>query len=197
MSEKPSPGGVAPSGQASTTARLGMRLLLASLSMLFAASLMGYLVSRARAPVWPPPGVPSLPAGLWVSTVLILAGSFTMYVALDGIRHGRARAARIGLLLTFLLGVAFLGSQTVNWFALVAVHFTMRTTLYGFMFYLLTGLHAAHVIGGLIPLGVTAARARQGRYTGESHAGIEYVSMYWHFLAVVWLILFAALLLTS
>lgn len=197
MNEKPSPAGPAPRAQSSSTARMGMRLLLASLSMLFGASLMGYLVSRSRAAVWPPPGVPSLPAGLWFSTVLILAGSFTVYLALDGIRHGRARAARIGLVLTLVLGLAFLASQTVNWFALVAAHFTMRTTLYGFMFYLLTGLHAAHVVGGLIPLGLTAVRARQGRYTAESHAGIEYVSMYWHFLAVVWLILFGALLLTS
>ena len=184
-------------GTSIATGRLGMRLLVASLSMLFGATLMGYVLIRSRAAVWPPPGVPSLPSGLLISTVILLASSATIWVAADGIRQGRQNALRIGLLITFVLGLAFLGSQTISWFSLVIRSFTMRTNLYGFLFYLLTGLHAIHVVGGLVPLGVTTARAWQGRYTVDAHDGVEYVALYWHFLDVVWLVLFGVLTLTS
>ncbi len=176
------------------TGTLGMRILLASLSMLFASTITGYAVIRSRAAAWPPPGVPSLPAGLWLSTALLVASSFTMYVALSGIRQGRQKALRTWLMLTFALGVAFLLSQTASWFVLVAERMTAKTNLYAFMFYLLTGLHAAHVVGGLIPLGFTVARAWKGSYTATSHAGVDHVSVYWHFLGVVWLILFVVLM---
>ena len=73
----------------------------------------------------------------------------------------------------------------------------MRTNLYGFLFYLLTGLHALHVVGGLVPLAVTTARAWQGKYTAVAHAGVEHVALYWHFLDVIWLVLFGVLVLTS
>ena len=177
--------------------RLGMRLLLLALGMLFAATLSGYLAIRGGAQAWPPPGVPKLPAALWISTVLIVVSSVTVQWAVRGIRRGFQASLRNGLLLTLLLGVAFLVSQSINWFSLVAVHFTARTNLYGFLFYLLTGLHAAHVLGGLVPLGVVTAQAWRGAYTAASHSGVEYVAMYWHFLDVVWVILFAVLTLTS
>ena len=177
--------------------KLGMRLLLLTLGVLFAATLSGYLAIRGRAEVWPPPGVPALPASLWLSTALIVASSFSVQWALRGIRRGLQRPLRLGLALTALLGVAFLVSQTLNWFALVAASFTARTNLYGFLFYLLTALHAVHVLGGLVPLGAVAARALAGRYTGARHNPVEYVAMYWHFLDGVWVVLFAVLLLTT
>ncbi len=187
----------ATSGAGISAGRLGMRLLVASLSMIFGATLMGYAVIRSRAAVWPPPGVPSLPSSLLISTIILLVSSATIWVAVDGIRQGRQKALRIGLLVTFLLGLAFLGSQTISWFSLVVRSFTMRTNLYGFLFYLLTGLHAIHVVGGLVPLGVTTARAWQGRYTVDAHDGVEYVAFYWHFLDVIWIVLFGVLTLTS
>lgn len=177
------------------TGRLGMRLLLASLTMLFAASVMGYLVIRNRAAAWPPPGVPPLPRSLWISTAIIVLCSVAVQGGLRAARAGRGNALRVSLLLTDLLGLAFLVSQTLNWFALVAAKLTVKTNLYGFTFYLLTGLHAVHVIGGLIPLAVVTARAWRGRYTAQFHAGVEYCATYWHFLDVVWLILFAVLML--
>lgn len=177
--------------------RLGMRLLVASLSMLFGATLTGYLLVRSRAPAWPPPGVPALPAGLLVSTVLILACSGAIWAASDGIRRGEERALRLGLLAALALAGAFLASQTVCWFSLVARSFTVRTNLYGFLFYLLTGLHALHVVAGLGPLAVTTARAWKGRYTAASHEGVSNVALYWHFLDAVWLVLFLVLAMTS
>ena len=177
--------------------RLGMRLLVASLSMLFGATVMGYVVVRSRAASWPPPGVPSLPPGLLLSTGVLVASSAAIWVGMEGIRRGRQAELRGGLAATLTLGVAFLASQSYCWFSLVARNFTARTNLYGFLFYLLTGLHALHVVGGLIPLGVTTARAWRGRYTAAAHEGVAHVALYWHFVDVVWLVLFVVLTLTS
>lgn len=177
------------------TGKLGIRLVLLSLSMLFAASIAGFLVVRSRAAVWPPPGLPVLPHGLWLSTVILLVSSLTMQAALGAARRGDQRTMRGGLAATTALGVAFLISQTVNWFVLVAANLTPKTTLYGFTFFILTGLHAAHVIGGIVPLAVVARRAFAGRYTQEFHPGVEYCAMYWHFLDAVWLVLFCVLYL--
>jgi cytochrome c oxidase subunit 3 len=179
------------------TGLLGMKLLILALSMLFAASIFGYLVIRTRAAAWPPPGVPRLPGTLWISTLIIVISSFTMQSALRAARTDRQRALRNGMVLTTLLGVAFLVSQTVNWFALVAANLTAKTNLYGFTFYMLTGLHAAHVVGGVIPLAIVTARAFQGRYSPGGHAGVAYAAVYWHFLAAVWLVLFAVLMISS
>ncbi|MBZ5641015.1 MAG: cytochrome c oxidase subunit 3 [Acidobacteriia bacterium] len=175
------------------TGLLGMKLLVLALSMLFAASIFGYLVIRSRAPVWPPPGVPRLPSALWISTLIIVISSFTMQGAVRAARRNRQAALRAGMVLTTLLGAAFLVSQTLNWFALVAANLTARTNLYGFTFYMLTGLHAAHVVGGLVPLAIVTARAWAGRYTAVAHAGVAYCAVYWHFLAAVWIVMFGIL----
>jgi cytochrome c oxidase subunit 3 len=193
MNERPVPSDERASAAPLATGRLGMKILVLALSMLFAASIMGYLVIRFRAPAWPPPGVPSLPGTLWISTLIIVISSFTMQAAVRAVRADRQRALRIGMLLTTLLGVAFLVSQTLNWFALVAANLTSRTNLYGFTFFMLTGLHAAHVVGGVIPLAVVTARAFRGRYSSAYRPGVEYSAIYWHFLATVWLVLFALL----
>ncbi len=179
------------------TGRMGMLVLLGSLTMLFGAGITGYLVIRARAEVWPPPEVPALPGGLWLSTVLILLSSATLYWAVDGIRHDDRRALRLGLIATAGLGLAFLVSQSVSWFALVAAEGRPQASLYAFTFFVLTVLHALHVVGGLVPLGVLTARAWRGAYTREVHAGVEYTAMYWHYLDAVWLGLFAVLQLGS
>ncbi len=174
--------------------RLGMRLLVLALSMLFAASLLAYVLIRSRAPVWPPAGMPRLPDTLWISTLVMLASSATMQTAVRAARAGQERALRAGMLLTTLLGVLFLVSQTLSWFALVAAHLTAKANLYGFTFYILTGLHAAHVVGGLIPLAVVTSRAFRGRYSAAFHPGVEYCAIYWHFLDVVWLVMFGILM---
>jgi heme/copper-type cytochrome/quinol oxidase subunit 3 len=83
----------------------------------------------------------------------------------------------------------------VNWFAYVVRSVSSAASLYAFGFYVLTGLHALHVIGGLVPLGITTAHARRGAYTASSHAGVDFIAMYWHFLGAVWLVLFVVLYL--
>jgi len=176
---------------------LAMKLFVAALGMLFVTSLIGYVAVRARAPQWPPPGMPPLPDGLWFSTFVLIGCSGAIHLALRAIRRDQRGAAARWLALTFALGVVFLVSQTVGWFGLVERAMTPKSNLYAFTFFLLTGLHAAHVLGGLIPLGIVTWRTFAQRYDAKSHGGIEYQAVYWHFLDGVWVILFVVLLIGS
>lgn len=179
------------------TGALGLWVFLAALSMLFVASLFGYFYIRFSAADWPPPGMPSLPRGLWISTVVLVSCSATAHFALRAIqRDDQKRLVRM-LTATFALGLLFLALQVWNYLALAREDLTAKTNLYGFTFYMMTGLHAAHVIGGLIPLAVTLLRSRSGRYTSFFHGGVRNVVFYWHFLDVVWIVVFACLLLGS
>jgi len=177
--------------------RLIMLLFLASLGMGFAAVLVFYFVMRSRATAWPPPGTPPLPAGLWLSTVLLIGTSASLLVARHSLRQERAPAAARALLIALLAGLAFLFSQIANWWLAWAANLPPGRNMFSITFYLLTGLHAAHIIGGLVPLAVVTARALRGRYSAAHHAGVTYCAMYWHFLDAVWLVIFAALLLST
>lgn len=170
--------------------KLGMKLFLLSLSVLFIGSMVGYLVVRSRAVEWPPEGMPRLPSGLWISTLIIFLSSGAIESALRSIRNGKESALRWGLVVTLLLGFAFLIAQLLNWSNLIGPNVAVGSNLYTFTFFMLTGLHAAHVIGGLVQLVFVTARAHRGLYSAEHHAGVLYGRMYWHFLAVVWLVMF-------
>ncbi len=176
------------------TQTLGMWLFIASLSVLFIASMVGYLVVRLRAPEWPPAGMPALPRGLYFSTFVLIASSMTMHFALHSVRRGRAQLLRMGLAATFVLGAVFLISQVSAWSVLLAADVYAQANLYAFTFYMLTGLHALHVIGGLIPLGVIMRAAWRGAYSPLAHQPVKNTAMYWHFLDIVWLVMFVLLI---
>lgn len=177
------------------TGKMGMWVLLASLAVLFVASIVGFLVVRLRAEAWPPPGMPRLPGGLWFATLVIVCCSVAIHLALVSIRRGQITETKVWLAATFALGILFLAVQGINWYGLIQRAVTAKTNLYAFTFFMLTGLHAAHVVGGLIPLGVVVAKAVRERYGSGNHPGILYMAMYWHFLDVVWIVLLAVLIL--
>ena len=174
---------------------MGFGLFLASLGMLFAASMVAYLIIRVRADAWPPPGMPSLPGGLWIGTALLLASSGTVEWARRAIRAGSS--AGPGMAVTWLLGLAFLVAQVLNWSSLLGAEVSASTNLYGFTFYTMTGLHGLHVIGGLLPMAFVTFKALTGTYTPDRHRGVTYSAVYWHFLAVVWLVMFAAMVIAA
>lgn len=173
--------------------RMGMWLLLASLGMLFGASLVGFLVLRMRAEQWPPLGTPSMPGGLWVSTGLLIVLSSALVMAVRAARAGRMSVLNRMLEVSALLAVAFLVAQISNWMRMASHSVLPGQSLFVWFFYLLTILHAAHVLIGLIPLFVVAVRASAGRYTPENHETIHLVGMYWHFLLVTWVAIMAVL----
>jgi cytochrome c oxidase subunit III len=172
---------------------LGMWVFLATLTVLFIAAIVGYLFVRVKAADWPPKGLPRLPGGLWLATGLLLGASVAVQRALRSIQAEARVACTRWLAATLGLGSAFLAVQGWNWFRLIRVHLTAATNLYAFTFFMLTGLHAAHVIGGVALLAVVWVRSRRGRYDSGHYPGVTYAAMYWHFLDAIWLVLFASL----
>lgn len=170
-----------------------MWFFLASLGVFFLAAIVGYLTVRLEAKAWPPPGMPRLPSGLWLATAILLAGSATVHTASRAIRLGERTACARRLRATLALAVAFLVVQTWNWWGLISARVTAGANLYAFTFYILTGLHAVHVVGGVVLLAVVSSRAARGRYGSGHHPGVTYAAMYWHFLDAVWIVLFAVL----
>lgn len=172
---------------------LGMRLFLVSLGVLFVTSLVGYIVIRSRADQWPPPGMPTMPIGFWVSTAIIILSTVTIRLALKACRAGQSEKLKRWLNASYFLGLSFLALQWWNWTLLYKANMTADGSLYGYTFYMLTGLHALHVIGGLFPMGWLAFRAYRKDPCSELRTGLLYCRMYWDFLGGVWLVLFIVL----
>jgi len=175
--------------------RFGMVLFLISLVMIFAAAILGYVVTRiANGGPWPPPGMPGLSGLLICSTIVIIVSSITMGCAGIAARRGSSGALKGWILATFLLGMGFLVLQAVAWWEMAVDQLDISEHLYAWSFYVLTGLHAAHVLGGVIPLFVVTLRAFGNRYQHAHHRGVSYVEMYWHFLGLAWIALYATLI---
>ena len=174
-------------------ARLGLFLALIGMTTLFGAFLIAYLLLRRNAPSWPPPGAPVPPQGLWISTVVIAASSATFVRAA---RVGRAEAAAElarWLHATLALGVVFLLVQAILWRDVFAQGRSTASDAYGTIFYSLTGLHAAHVIGGLVFLARTARRARKAPNAPRTRLALALCATYWHYMGGIWIVLFAVL----
>lgn len=181
-----------------STGQLGMLFFLASLTMLFGATLIGYLITRANNNTWRTVDMPGLPVGLVATTLVMFAQAGTMHWALRSIRRNNYRALMRALYWSLGLAVAFMLCQTLNWHEVYSAELGVYSkSLYIFTFYMLTGVHALHIIGGLVPLGVVIYRARQKEYSSSRYEGLKFCVQYWHFLGVVWLILLATLILAT
>ncbi len=189
----------ADAGQRFLAGRFGLWLFLASLGMLFGATLIAFLVLRLQIGAnWPV--LPSLPGILWLSTAVILASSATMQMAVYAAGRNRAPIMRSAMMLTLALGFVFLILQSIAWLQWIpaAVERWDDSNEWRFAltaFYVFTSVHAAHVIGGLIPMAVIAYRSCTLRDVFARQAGVQYCAMYWHFLAAVWIALFATLMI--
>lgn len=179
----------------------GLALLLLSLLVLFGSSLVGYFFVRASAGEWPPRGLPPLPPLLWAATGALVLVSVAVHLALSAARRDEQGRLVRSLFAAAGLGTLFLALQALNWWEyrapLEAAHARDDTGGVRWLgqFYVLTALHALHVVAGLIPLWVTAVRARAGRYGPRERTGPLLCAMYWHFLDAVWLVIFGVLLL--
>ena len=173
----------------------GMLAFIVSLAMLFAATILGVVVVRLGDDgSWPPVGLPGLPSLLAWSTVVLVVSSGTMWLADRAARRGDASRLAGWMVATFLLAIAFLVLQAFAWWDLIAASVEITDHLYAWTVYVLTALHALHVLGGIGPMAVVAIRACRREYTVENHRGVTLVGLYWHFLDVAWLGLYATLL---
>lgn len=174
----------------------GMVFFLASEAVFFANLIAAYLYLRVRAGAWPPTpygGHIFLDKTLAsVNTVILLCSSFPMHYAARGIAKGDRRALKIGLALTAILGLCFLGGQAYEY---MHTTFGPGAGVFGSTFFILTGFHGAHVSAGVVFLLVCWLRSMNGHFTKDKHFPIQAVEMYWHFVDVVWIILFTVLYL--
>jgi cytochrome c oxidase subunit 3 len=161
---------------------LGMFLFIASEVMLFGSFFTAYFFVRvANGEPWPTPGhhLPVFVAGM--NTIILVTSSFTMHWALQSIKRGNRAGLQAGMVLTFLLGLTFLLTQVREY---SRIGFSPSTDAFGTIFYCLTGLHGAHVF-----VAVTI-RAFRGHYSAEAHHGVEIPGIYWHFVDVMWIVVF-------
>ena len=174
---------------------VGMILFIASEVMFFGGLFTAYFSLRASEDVWPPPGSPIpglLLAG--IATAVLVASSITQHraVAADEVPRARKWVA-----VTIALGVAFLGGQAWEWHQLSGEGLSIASSSFGTSFFTLTGAHGLHVIGGLVMLaGAWLRLGRKGPDPDPAGRGLLHaVTYYWHFVDVVWLVVFTALYL--
>jgi cytochrome c oxidase subunit III len=167
---------------------LGMVVFVASEAMFFATFFGAYFTIYSVNPVWPPAGFPRLePELAAVLTVVLVSSSVTLQVGVRAIRRDRTRAMLVWLGLTILLGAGFLGLQLYDYSLL---GFGVRDGIFGSLFYVMTGLHMAHVFGGVVFLLLVLVQGVGGQLTHAHHDSMEAGSIYWHFVDVVWICLF-------
>ena len=165
-------------------------------TMLFAGFVGGYLVLRYSAGAWPAQGMPRLPVRLaGFNTLVILLSSVALRRAVAALRGLDARGLRRWLFAAASLGVLFLLLQIVQWSLLLRAGLSFGGTTYGTTFYVLTGLHAAHALSGVVWLTLIAARQRELWVPDSRQRRIEVCELYWHFVGIVWLGLYVVLYL--
>jgi cytochrome c oxidase subunit III len=171
---------------------LGMLLFIISEVMLFGAFFTAYFFIRVVAgDDWFPFEGHKLPVSIaGVNTAILFSSSLTMHWALESIRNENRAGMRVGLLTTFLLGLTFLTVQ-INEYSHIG--FAPADFAQGTIFYGLTGLHGAHVFVGLTLLLFANIRAFRGHFSAKEHRGVEVPGIYWHFVDVMWLIVYSTI----
>jgi cytochrome c oxidase subunit 3 len=167
---------------------LGMFLFIASEVMLFGSFFTAYFFVRVvNGYSWPPHGdhLPVFVAG--VNSAILLTSSATMHWALQSIKRGNRAGLQAGLVLTFLMGATFLGTQIAEY---SRIGFAPRDNAFATIFFCLTGLHGAHVFVGLTLLLFATVRAFRGHFSAEHHHGVEIPGIYWHFVDVMWIVVY-------
>jgi cytochrome c oxidase subunit 3 len=172
---------------------LGMFLFIASEIMLFGSFFTIYFFVRVSAHTpWPTPPyeLPVFVAGM--NTIILVTSSFTMHWALQSIKRGNRAGLQAGMLLTFLMGLVFLLTQAREY---SRVGFAPHDGAFGTIFYSLTGLHGAHVFVGLTILLFMTIRSFRGHFSPEHHHGVEIGGIYWHFVDVMWIVVYSTVYL--
>jgi len=172
------------------TNRLGLWLFLLSDSFVFGGLLVSrfYLLSLTRPPL-------NQILGLTVTSVLLLS-SFFMNRAESSMEYGDRKGFVVSIVITLILGLGFVGGVLgVEWPSAIAEGITPSTNTAGAIFFMMTGMHALHVVTGLIFLIVVLRNGRRGLYSAEKHWAVEAAAVYWHFIDVVWIFFYPALYL--
>jgi cytochrome c oxidase subunit 3 len=169
--------------------RLLLYIAIGSMVMLFAGITSGYIVSKSGG-TWL---YFDLPVPFWYSTGIILLSSLTMKLSMDSIKINQIDKTGQYLLITLLLGITFAVLQFWGWSNLISqkIFFAGKSSnAAGSYMYVITGLHLAHLLGGIIALSVSYYKALNKKYSPKNYYGLSLTSTYWHFLDILWVYLF-------
>ena len=175
--------------------KIAMWAFLGSECLLFGALISTYLLYRNRTGQGPlPHEVYDIPFTS-VSSFVLLMSSLTMVLALAAIQRGDHHSTRVWLTATALLGVTFVSGQVYEFTVFVREGFTVRSSPAGSAFFVLTSFHGAHVTGGILMLLSLVAMSTRGLLPTERSTTVEYVGLYWHFVDIVWIVIFTVVYL--
>jgi len=176
---------------ARSTGWWAMLVLVLNEAVIFASLIAAYLYIRFNSPAWPQDGLarPELIRPI-IMTVLLVAASVFMFLAERGIRSGSQGQLRLWLLIAALLAIAFLGFQ---YYEYTHEDFLPSTNAYGSLFYAITGLHGFHVFVAILLNIFIQVRAWMGRFSSRRFQAVQNISLYWHFVDTVWLVIFTTL----
>jgi heme/copper-type cytochrome/quinol oxidase subunit 3 len=181
-----------------SNAKLGFWVFVSSECLFFGAFISTYFLYRGRDTAYlggpKPREVFNIPFTS-VTSFILLMSSLTMVLALAAIQRGDQRRLRIWLLATALFGLTFVGGQVFEFTEFYREGMQLKTNLFSTTFFTLTGLHGAHVTVGIIWLLMLWGRSMQGRLHQEHAEGIEIAGLYWHFVDIVWIVIFTAIYL--
>jgi heme/copper-type cytochrome/quinol oxidase subunit 3 len=175
--------------------KMGMWVFLCSEVMFFTGLIGSYIVLRFASPLWPRPStilnVPLTAA----NTFILICSSVTMVQALASAQRGDLRKMKLFLSLTLLFGAVFISIQGVEYYKLLHEGFNPHVSLFGSVFFTTTGFHGFHVFCGVVSMAYMTGKAFLGKLTKEHHQGIETLGLYWHFVDLVWIVLFTIIYL--
>jgi heme/copper-type cytochrome/quinol oxidase subunit 3 len=175
--------------------KLAMWIFLASDCLLFGALITTYVLYRGASLVGPyPSDVFDIPYTS-VSSFVLLASSLTMVLALAAIQRGDLGRMRVWLLATALLGMTFVGGQVYEFTTFYREGLKLSTNLFGTTFYVLTGFHGTHVGIGILMLLSLVWMSLTGKLTTRDSMTVELVGLYWHFVDIVWIVIFTVVYL--
>ena len=172
--------------------KTGLWVFLAVVTSVFCLFISAYAM-RMKLGDWRPLPEPDL---LWLNTGVLVLSSVTLQWARLAAKQGRMSSVRFGLHATGILTLAFMAGQLLAWQQLVASGYFLTSNPANAFFYLLTGLHGLHLLGGLVAWGRTTARVWRGSTAEQVRLGVELCAVYWHFLLIVWLVIFGLMLST-
>jgi heme/copper-type cytochrome/quinol oxidase subunit 3 len=184
-----------PTSTGLSNAKIGMWAFLGSECLLFGALISTYLLYRGRSTGGlTPQEVYDIPFTS-VSSFVLLMSSLTMVLALAAIQRGDHPKLRVWLVATALLGMTFISGQVYEFTRFVQEGLTLKTNLFGTTFFVLTGFHGVHVSGGILMLLSLYGMSLDGRLPTERAETVELVGLYWHFVDVVWIVIFTVVYL--
>lgn len=169
----------------------GLLIFLVSESLMFGGLFVSYLLLRGGAAEWPPEGTEVELVLPTINTIILVSSSFVIHYGDTAIKKDNVQGLRKWYIATALMGAVFLGGQVYEYMTL---GYGLTTNIFSNCFYLMTGFHGLHVfIGLLLILGVLWRSRQAGHYSSTKHIGVEMAEIYWHFVDIIWIVLFSLL----